>query len=119
MASFVDVTQVIDRQSRNAFQALLMAWISVTMVIEGFDNQVQGYTAPAIIKAWHITKASFSPVFVCFQLGFMLGVVLLGNLGDIVGRRVMIITGVLLFGIFTIAGAYTAIPRTSHPDRCR
>ncbi len=107
MANLVDVTKVIDRQSRNAFQALLMAWISVTMVIEGFDNQVQGYTAPTIIKAWHITKASFSPVFVCFQLGFMLGVILLGNLGDIIGRRVMIISGVLLFGIFTIAGAYT------------
>ncbi len=107
MANFVDVTKVIDRQSKNAFQALLMAWISVTMVIEGFDNQVQGYTAPTIIKAWHITKASFSPVFVCFQLGFMLGVVLLGNLGDVLGRRVMIIAGVLLFGVFTIAGAYT------------
>jgi AAHS family 4-hydroxybenzoate transporter-like MFS transporter len=103
----IEITKIIDRQTRNKFQMILMAWISVTMIIEGFDNQVQGYTAPAIIKAWHISKASFSPVFVAFQFGFMLGVILLGNLGDIFGRRKMVITGVLLFGVFTIAGAYT------------
>jgi MFS transporter, AAHS family, 4-hydroxybenzoate transporter len=108
MATKIDVADTIERQSKNRFQRLLMLWISITMIVEGFDNQVQGYTAPNIIKLWHISKASFSPVFVCFQVGFMIGVVGLGNIGDIIGRRVMIILGVSLFGVFTIAGAYTS-----------
>jgi AAHS family 4-hydroxybenzoate transporter-like MFS transporter len=36
----------------------------------------------------------------------MLGAIVVGNLGDIFGRRIMIMNGVLFFGIFTIAGAY-------------
>jgi MFS transporter, AAHS family, 4-hydroxybenzoate transporter len=102
----INIAEAIDRQLPNGFQFVLMLWLSITMVVEGFDNQVQGYTAPTIIKAWHISKASFSPVFVGFQFGFMIGVVALGNLGDFVGRRVMVIAGVLLFGVFTVASAY-------------
>jgi AAHS family 4-hydroxybenzoate transporter-like MFS transporter len=112
MARVLDVQDVIDRQSRRSFQMLLMIWMSITMMIEGFDNQVQGYTAPAIIKAWHISTASFTPVFGFFQAGFMFGVALLGNLGDILGRRTMIVAGVLLFGVCTIAGAYTTTVTT-------
>ncbi len=107
MATNIDVAETIERQSRNSFQWMLMLWMSVTMVVEGFDNQVQGYTAPAIIKAWHLTKASFSEVFVSFQFGFMFGVAVFGLLGDMFGRRTMIVAGVILFGIFTAASAYT------------
>jgi MFS transporter, AAHS family, 4-hydroxybenzoate transporter len=107
MPASIDLQDIIERQSRKGFQIALLIWMSVTMTIEGFDNQVQGYTAPTIIKAWHIQSAAFSPVFVAFQTGFMIGVAALGNLGDILGRRLMIITGVILFGGFTIAGAYT------------
>jgi AAHS family 4-hydroxybenzoate transporter-like MFS transporter len=106
MAVMIDVEDIVERQTDRLFRLTLMVWMSVTMVVEGFDNQVQAYTAPAIIRAWRISPASFGTVIVAFQFGFMLGVASLGNLGDIFGRRLMIIIGVLVFGALTVAGAY-------------
>jgi AAHS family 4-hydroxybenzoate transporter-like MFS transporter len=106
MANRIDVTAVIDNQRLARFQIVLVLMIAAAAFLEGFDSQLQGYTAPTLTKLWHISRSSYSPVFVFFQIGFMLGAVTLGNLGDIVGRRLTIILGVLLFGLCTIAGAY-------------
>jgi MFS transporter, AAHS family, 4-hydroxybenzoate transporter len=106
MANFMDVSDVIERQTKNRFQVLLMFWISVAMMIEGFDNQLQSYTAPVIIQEWHLAKTAFGALLGFSQAGFMIGAVILGHLGDRVGRRPMILVGCLLFGVFTVAGGY-------------
>lgn len=104
MQKCIDISEVIENQSGRGFLLVLLALIALAACLEGFDAQIQGYTAPTITKLWHIPRAQFSPVFVSFQFGLLLGAVGLGSLGDIIGRRRMIIGGVLLFGIFTIAG---------------
>src|ERR1700756_2332898 len=101
----IDVGALIEGQKFGRFQAGLMFWICAFMFIEGYDMQVLGYAAPAIIKAWHSDKAAFGGVFGAGLAGFMLGATLLGNLGDAVGRKRMIVIGSLLFGIFTLASA--------------
>ena len=106
MAVRMDVGAVIENQSKNLFQVFLTILIAVTAFVEGFDAQIQGYTAPTLTKLWHVSKGEFSPVFVWFQIGVLVGAIGLGNLGDILGRRRMIVTGVLVFGLFTVAGAY-------------
>jgi MFS transporter, AAHS family, 4-hydroxybenzoate transporter len=76
------------------------------MFLEGFEMQLVGYTAPVMIKALHVSKAAFSSIFAAGNLGYMLGALLLGNLGDRFGRRRLIIAGVFLFGVFTLSAAY-------------
>ena len=102
----IDVGTLIEGQGFGRFQAGLMFWICAFMFIEGYDMQVVGYAAPAIIKAWHADKAAFGGVFGAGLVGFMLGATLLGNLGDRLGRKRMIVMGCLLFGLFTLASAY-------------
>jgi len=102
----VDISEVIENQTAQGFLIGLLVLVASGSFLEGFDAQIQGYTAPTITKLWHIQRAEFSPVFVFFAIGIMLGSIGIGNLGDIWGRRRMIIGGVLLFGVFTIAGAF-------------
>jgi AAHS family 4-hydroxybenzoate transporter-like MFS transporter len=104
-AASVDIGTLIEEQRFGRFQAGLLFWICAFMFIEGYDMQVLGYAAPAIIKAWHSDKAAFGGVFGAGLAGFMLGATLLGNLGDAVGRKRMIVIGSLLFGVFTLASA--------------
>lgn len=104
----IDISEVIERQGKGGFLTFLLVLIASAAFLEGFDAQIQGYTAPTLTKLWHISRGSFAPVFVYFQAGFMLGAIGLGNLGDIFGRRLMIVGGVLLFGLFTIAGVLCA-----------
>jgi AAHS family 4-hydroxybenzoate transporter-like MFS transporter len=107
MVPRIDASILIERQKRSAFLAGLIVMICITAFLEGFDAQIQGYTAPAIIKLWHIDQAAFSPVFVSFQFALLAGALSLANLGDIYGRRPVIVGCVALFGIFTAAGALT------------
>jgi MFS transporter, AAHS family, 4-hydroxybenzoate transporter len=102
----IDVGDLIEGQRFGRFQAGLMFWICAFMLIEGYDMQVVGYAAPAIIKAWHSDKAAFGAVFGAGLGGFMLGATLLGNFGDRFGRKHMIVAGSLLFGFFTLASAW-------------
>src|SRR5580698_1110694 len=99
MNNRIDVSEVIETQSGRGFLLALLVLVAAASFLEGFDAQIQGYTAPTITKLWHIRRADFSPVFVYFQVGFMLGAIGFGNLGDILGRRFMIIGGVFLFGV--------------------
>jgi len=105
MADRVDVSELIERRAAPQFVALIIVMIAAASFLEGFDAQIQGYTAPTITKLWHIKREALTPVFTLFQFGFMIGAVIIGNLGDILGRRVMIVGGVVLFGLFTMAGA--------------
>src|SRR5271170_6645383 len=102
----IDVGRLIEEQKFGWFQATLMFWICAFMFIEGYDMQVVGYAAPAIIKAWHSDKAAFGVVFGAGLGGFMLGATVLGNLGDRFGRKRMIVAGSVLFGLFTLASAW-------------
>jgi len=79
-AASVDVGALIEGQKFGRFQTGLMFWICVFMLIEGYDMQVVGYAAPAIIKAWHSDKAAFGAVFGAGLGGFMLGATILATL---------------------------------------
>ena len=76
------------------------------MFLEGFELQLVGYAAPAMIKTLHVDKAAFGSIFGAGNFGYMLGALLLGNLGDRFGRRRLIIAGVFLFSVFTLAAGY-------------
>lgn len=102
----IDIGQVIEAQKSSWFQWSLIFWIAIAMVIEGNDVQVPGYAAPSMIPALHIDKAAFGSIFGLGFVGYMLGALLLSTLGDRFGRRRLVIAGVLVFGVFTVAGAY-------------
>jgi MFS transporter, AAHS family, 4-hydroxybenzoate transporter len=81
-------------------------WISLAMFVEGFELQLVGYAAPAMIAALHVSKAQFGVIFGAGNLGFFCGALLLSALGDCVGRRTLILGGVVVFSGCTLSAAY-------------
>jgi AAHS family 4-hydroxybenzoate transporter-like MFS transporter len=100
---------VIEHQVFGPFALMLLLLTSLTMFLEGFEMQLVGYTAPVMIKALHVDKAAFSSIFAAGNFGYMVGALLLGNLGDRFGQRWLIIVGVFLFSLFTLLSAYVAL----------
>ncbi len=102
----VDVAALIENQRIGWFQVMILLNTCAVMFIEGYDMQVTSYAAPAIIKAWHLNKAYFGPVFGFGLFGYFLGGTLLSFLGDRFGRKKVVIGGSLVFGTFTLITAY-------------
>lgn len=99
----INLPELIDQQNSRRFQFTLATLLCAFMVVEGYDMQVLGYAAPAMIHAWHSSKAAFGTVFGGAMVGFMVGALLFANLGDTHGRKKAIIGGMLIFGGFTLA----------------
>src|SRR3984893_1904769 len=102
----IDVASLIENRKVGWFQVGVVAWACAIMFVEGYDMQVLPYAAPAIIKTWHVNRAYFGPVFGFGLFGYMLGATLLSNLADRVGRKKIILSGILVFGIFNLASAF-------------
>jgi AAHS family 4-hydroxybenzoate transporter-like MFS transporter len=102
----LDVAALIEDKCANGFRVSIVLMTCAIMLLEGYDIQVLAYAAPSIIKAWNINRAYFGPVFGFGLFGYMLGATLLSNLADRVGRKKIILSGILVFGIFNLASAF-------------
>ncbi len=99
----IDISELIEGQKLGLYQISIMVLLAAIMFFDGYDMQVLGYAAPALLKALHIEKAAFGLAFGAGMAGFMLGATLIGQLGDAWGRKKMILGGALLFGAATAA----------------
>jgi AAHS family 4-hydroxybenzoate transporter-like MFS transporter len=101
----LNVSQLVQEQKLGRFAIALLAWCFLIVLLDGYDQIAIAFAAPAIVKAWHIKAGSFAPVFGIGLFGVLAGSILLGFIGDRVGRKRTIIYGSLFFGILTMACA--------------
>jgi len=99
----IDVSEIIEGQKLGLFQISIMTLLGAIMFFDGYDMQVLGYAAPALLKAWHLPQAQLGLAFGAGMTGFLVGATLLGQLGDSLGRKKMILGGAFLFGACTAA----------------
>jgi AAHS family 4-hydroxybenzoate transporter-like MFS transporter len=105
-AGTVDVAAVIDAQPVGGYQVRLLLMCAAVLFIDGFDTQAIGYVAPALVKDLGITRAALAPVLSAALFGLMIGALFLGPLADRLGRKKIIITSVLVFGLCSLATAF-------------
>lgn len=98
----VNINQVIDRSSLNAFQILTFVLCSLCLMLDGFDAQAMGYVGPALIPLWKIPSATWGQIASATPLGVMFGSLLFSVLADKVGRRRVLIGVTFYYAVFTL-----------------
>jgi MFS transporter, AAHS family, 4-hydroxybenzoate transporter len=98
MASSVNVVEIIDGQPISRLQLRIAFLGALTLMLDGFDNQMIAYVAPALKSAWHLEASALGPVFSAGVTGVALGSLVIGPFGDRFGR-----TNVLRFTVFSFA----------------
>lgn len=92
---------------------LTVALCCTVALLEGFDLQSTGITAPFLAKAFSLTPAQLGWVFSAGLVGLLPGAFLGGWLADRAGRKRALLAAVLLFGVFTLftahAGSFTSL----------
>jgi AAHS family 4-hydroxybenzoate transporter-like MFS transporter len=106
----IDIKAFIDERPISPYQWLLVALCFLVVTADGMDVAIMGFIAPAIIHDWGISRPAFGLVMSAAPLGLVIGALAAGPASDRVGRKWVLITSVFLFGIFTIATAFTHSP---------
>lgn len=104
----VDVKAFIDQRGLGPIQWLLLALCFLVVAVDGMDVAIMGFLAPSILGEWHASRASFGAVMSAAPIGLVIGALVAGPSSDRFGRKVVLIASVALFGLFTIATAYTS-----------
>lgn len=104
----IDVDAFIDESPVSGFQKKVILLCATLVFLDGFDVQIMGFVAPALIKAWHLAPSELGPVFSSGLVGVMFGALLIAPLADRFGRRPVIMASAMIFGIFSLATAFAA-----------
>ena len=101
----VDVAAVMDRSPMGPLQWTTLALCFLCMVVDGFDIQALGYTAPTIVREWGVANAVMGPVFAAGNVGVLIGALVFSMAADRIGRRPVLIVGTVFFGLMTLLTA--------------
>jgi MFS transporter, AAHS family, 4-hydroxybenzoate transporter len=90
---------------------LRVAWLcGVVLFLEGYDIAAVGYAIPSLVDAWKIQPSLFTGVLTAGNVGLLFGSISAGLLGDRLGRRPVLITCVVAFGVFSLLAAFAGSP---------
>jgi AAHS family 4-hydroxybenzoate transporter-like MFS transporter len=100
-----DFRQFIDARPLSRFQLLVGLLCAALIFMDGFDAQVMGFVAPALIAQMHLTRAAFGPVVSIGLIGMMIGGLVGGPLADRFGRKPVLVGCCFAFGLFSLLTA--------------
>jgi len=102
----VDISRILDEGRWGGYQKIVVALAALAIIFDGVDIQVLGVAIPSLMKDWNVGREPFKWVAAIGLLGMAGGSVILGLLGDRIGRRRALITSLLVLGVFTVAASY-------------
>jgi MFS transporter, AAHS family, 4-hydroxybenzoate transporter len=100
--SAIDVSSYIERQRVGGFLLRTLALCVIVQMIEGFDVLAPAFAAPYLVSDLNINHASLGAIFSAGNAGIVVGTIVLGSLGDRIGRRPAVLVGTLWFGLFSL-----------------
>jgi len=103
----VQVSHLLDEHGLGSFQIKLLVWSILIALIDGYDIGAIAFAAPHLIQEWHIPPKALGLVLSASNIGVLFGSQIFGWIGDTYGRKSALIAANLLFGIFTLAAAYS------------
>ena len=103
----VDVAALIDSRPLSGLQIRVVALCALVVLIDGYDIQIMSLAVPAVAEAWKIRPADFGWVLTASLAGIGLGGAFVAPLADRFGRRPLMLLGMALAGISTLAAAFS------------
>ncbi|WP_111891296.1 MFS transporter [Acinetobacter sp. MB5] len=108
MTQQVNLREFIDESRISPLQRLVIFLCLMIIVVDGIDISVMGFVAPVLKHEWGITTSDLAPVMSAALIGLAVGAVVSGPLADKFGRKKLLITNLVGFGIFTLLAALSS-----------
>lgn len=95
----VDVGEIIDTADFIGKPLGIAVMMIIIMLTDGFDLFLPSYIAPDLVRDWGISNVEIQPFMQAGLLGMAIGSVLLGWVGDRIGRKGAYVSCLFLMGI--------------------
>jgi MFS transporter, AAHS family, 4-hydroxybenzoate transporter len=102
----VDVVEVIDSARYFGWPLAITILTILIMLVDGYDLQTMAFVAPAIVADWGIARADLIWVLNGSLIGMAIGSVVLGRLGDRIGRKSAFIACLLSLAAGSLLSAH-------------
>ncbi|MCU1716815.1 MFS transporter [Pseudomonas sp. 5P_3.1_Bac2] len=107
-SSTLDVQAFINEQPLSRYQWRIVLLCFLIVFIDGLDTAAMGFIAPALSQDWGIDRASLGPVMSAALVGMIFGALGSGPLADKFGRKLVLVSAVFIFGLFSLASAFSS-----------
>lgn len=102
-----DVRTLINEGNLSRYQQRIIALCFAVVAMDGMDIALMGFITPALKTAWNVSTHQLGVVISAALIGLALGAMFAGPLADRFGRRVIIVSSVFFFGLWTLATAFS------------
>ena len=102
----VNLTELLENTPIGPLQIRVFVLCMACLIMDGFDVQAMGYTAPAVLAEWGVDRSQLGGVFLAANLGVLIGALAFSMLADKIGRRPVLVWATFFFSVMTIATAY-------------
>ncbi|MCK9909141.1 MFS transporter [Microbacteriaceae bacterium K1510] len=103
----VQVSRLLDERGLSSFQITLIVWSLLLVLIDGYDIAAIAFAAPHLVREWGVSPKALGPVLIASLVGILFGSALFGFIGDRYGRKIALIGANIVFGVFTLAAAWS------------
>ncbi len=101
------IKEVIDRKI-SSYQWMVILLCFTIALFDGFDTQAIAFTAPALLAHFNLQPGALAPILTAGIVGMTVGAMLLGLLGDKLGRRKTLLFCTAIFSTATLVTAFVS-----------
>ncbi len=100
------VSEIVERQGFSGPVLQIIGLCFLLLVCDSYDVAALSFAAPVLIRSWALSPQSMGLVFSVGLFGLLVGSIVLGRIGDRIGRKRAIVAGALAFGVLTVATGF-------------
>ena len=104
----VDVQSFLNEHRFSRYQWVIFGLCFLIVLADGFDTAAIGFIAPSLVKEWGVTRPALGPVLSAALFGLAAGALASGPLADWLGRKKLLVSAVLVFGVACLASSFSA-----------
>ncbi|VVE12555.1 glucose transporter [Pandoraea horticolens] len=99
----IDVRDALQSAPLGAFHYWLGTLLALILLFDGFDLYNAAYIVHDVTALWHLSPSQIGVLLSCGLAGFAAGSAVSGLFSDRVGRRRVLLTGIWLSGLMSLA----------------